>query len=83
MHDAIIQMDEDNAWRRDGERHGWTLPPKAAWPLRLPIIRAFRAAWLDYRVHKAASDWASAGIGVGGPNQRDLWILYAIARGWC
>lgn len=75
--------EDERTWRKDAERYGWALPPKAAWPLRLPIIRTIRWAWLDYRVHKAAANWAAVGIGVGGPNQRDLWILYAVARGWC
>ena len=83
MTDETLQRDDDDAWRADGARNGWTLPRKAAWPLRLPIIRHVRAAWLDYRVHKLASEFASVGVGSGPPNQRDIWIIYAVARGWC
>lgn len=83
MYDELIREDDDRAWRRDGEANGWTLPPKAAWPLRLPIIRLIRAAWLEDRACKAASEWATVGIGVGGPNPRDRWVIYAVSRGWC
>jgi len=81
MNDNILRADEDAKWRADGERHGWEILP-ASWPLRLPVIRFFRWAWLDYRTHANAAHWAAVGIGVGGPNQRDLWVLYAIRRGW-
>lgn len=83
MYDELIREDDDRAWRRDGEANGWTLPSKAAWPLRLPIIRLIRAAWLEDRACKAASEWATIGIGVGGPNPRDRWVIYAVSRGWC
>lgn len=83
MYHELIQEDEDRAWRKDGEANGWTLPPKAAWPLRLWGVRFIRAMILDYRVHKLAGQFAQVGIGLGPPNQRDIWIIYAIARGWC
>lgn len=65
MNDTTLQWDQDAAWRKDAERNGWTLPPKAVWPLRLPGVRFIRAAWMDYRVSKASSQWASVGIGLG------------------
>lgn len=77
------QAQEDLAWQRDGDAHEWVLPPKAAWPLRLWGVRFIRAMVLDYRVHKLAGQFAQAGIGLGPPNQRDIWIIYAVARGWC
>lgn len=83
MYDELIQEDDDRAWRKDGERNGWVLPPKAVWPLRLPVIRLFRVAWHDFRAHQTAERWAAAGIGIGGPNPYDRWVLYAISRGWC
>jgi hypothetical protein len=73
----------EEIWREEQARHGWQLPPPAAWPLRLPIIRNIRGAWLHYRVEKFAGAWASVGIGIGGPNQYDLWVVYAVKRGWC
>lgn len=83
MTDKTLQQDDDAVWREDGRRNGWHLPPKAAWPFRLPIVRTVRAIWLDYRVRRAASEWASINIGIGSPNQRDLWVIYAVSRGWC
>ncbi|TXN22083.1 hypothetical protein [Methylobacterium sp. WL19] len=83
MTDETLRNDDDAAWRADGDRNGWFLPNKAAWPLRLPIVRWLRASLADYRIHRAASQWASAGVGLGPPNQRDLWVIYAISRGWC
>jgi len=83
MTDEILQMDDDAAWRKDGEANGWVLPPKPAWPFRLPVIRWFRATYHTIRVHYFAGQWASAGVGLGPPNQRDLWVIYAIYRGWC
>ncbi len=83
MYDELIQEDDDRAWRKDGERNGWTLPPKAPWPLRLRFIRSFRAGWLRYRAEQAAQQWSSVGIGVGGVNPYDHWVLYAVHRGWC
>lgn len=83
MDDATLQMDEDSAWRGEGERHSWTLPPKAAWPLRLPIIRHARGYWHAFHMNRMVNRYASVSIGVGVPNQFDLWVLYAIFRGWC
>lgn len=83
MTDEQAQRDDDAAWLADGERNGWILPPRAAWPLRLPVIRHVRAMVLDYRVSRRVEEWASAGLGTGSMNQRDAWIIYAVARGWC
>lgn len=76
-------MNDDALWHADAEQNGWVLPAKAAWLLRLPIIRWFRATYHTIRVHYFAGVWASAGVGLGPPNQRDLWVIYAISRGWC
>jgi len=83
MYDKLVQEGEDRAWRKDGERRGWTLPPKAHWFLRLPLIRGVRFMWLAWKVDKAAYQWGQAGIGLGHANERDEWVLYAISRGWC
>lgn len=75
--------EDDRLWMQDGIRNGWRLPPKAAWPLRLPVIRHVRATWLDWRVTRRVEEWASVGLGTGTMNQRDAWIIYAVSRGWC
>lgn len=81
MNDEVIQADEDRAWREDGERNGWKLTPsRRIW--RLWGIRHVRCAFHEYRATQAARAYASAGIGWGGLNQRDVWVLYAIWRGW-
>ena len=77
----MTRQEQDDLWRRDGYEHGWVFVP-AAWPLRLPVIRWFRFARAKWRVDSHATSWASVGIGVGGPNPRDKWLLYAIYRGW-
>jgi hypothetical protein len=77
-------MDEsEKVWREDQARNGWQLPPPAHWLLRLPIIRNIRGAVALSRVERFAGAWASVGIGIGGPNQYDKWVVYAIYRGWC
>ena len=83
MNDAILQQDEDAAWRADGEANGWILPKPAIWPLRLWGFRHIRVIWLDHRVHRWASVMGSVGMGIGQPTQRDLWVLYAVQRGFC
>lgn len=73
--------DDDVRWACDKKKNGWGLPA-VAWPYRLWGIRHLRFYWHSYRTHRAASQWAAIGIGVGGPNPYDLWRLYAIFRGW-
>ncbi len=75
--------DSDIRWQRDKDEHGWQLPPRASWPLRLPIIRNIRGAWIMSRAEKYAFGFASMGIGIGGVSQYDRWVIYAIFRGWC
>lgn len=75
--------ESERLWREAAERNGWHLGPPAAWPLRLWGIRHVRHAWLAWQVHRCANEYGSVGIGLGCPNQRDLWVLYAIYRGWC
>ena len=74
---------DEQAWCEDRQRHGWVLPPKAAWPLRLPGIRYVRALIANIRTHRQADAWASIGIGLQGPAPYDRWVVYAIAKGWC
>jgi len=81
MYDELIQEDEDRAWRKDGAENGWQLTP-VAWPWRAWGIRHIRCAWHECRAYRAAKEYAAAGIGWGGLNQRDVWVLYAIWRGW-
>lgn len=76
--------DESEAlWHKDQGKHGWVLPPAAPLALRLPIVRHIRCAWHTYRAERTAYAFSSIGIGIGGINQYDRWVLYAIARGWC
>lgn len=75
--------EDDRLWNEDRERNGWTLPFKASWPLRLPVVRIFRAMYHDFRMQSFVEQWAMTGVGLGVPNQYDLWVLYAIRRGWC
>lgn len=73
----------ERIWREDKERYGWTLPRPAAWPLRLPVVRNIRCAWLSVKAERFAMGWNSLGIGIGWIPQYDRWVLYAISRGWC
>lgn len=75
--------EDEKLWHDDRLSKGWTLARKAPRPLRAWGIRHIRWAWLSYRVHQAAEACAEFGIGMGRPNQRDLWVLYAVYRGWC
>lgn len=77
------RADCDAAWRRDGERNGWRLPPAAPWPLQLAVLRHVRAMRHELRLQREARRLKESGVGLGRPTQRDLWVLYAIARGWC
>lgn len=79
---AYIKTDDDFRWLADAEANGWVLGRKAAWPFRLWGIRFVRGGWLAWRVRRAAAEWGSVGLGFGQPNQRDLWVIYAIHRGW-
>lgn len=73
--------EDDEVWRKHGEREGWTLPFVAPWPLRLPVIRTVRAAWFSYKVDRWARGWGAIGIGMGNVQPYDGWVLYAIATG--
>jgi hypothetical protein len=74
-------MVNDISWSADKKLHGWTLPQTARL-LKLWGIRHIRWMWLTNQVYQAADRWAAMGIGFGGPNQYDRWVLYAIFRGW-
>lgn len=73
----------DEMWHEDRMRYGWVLPRPAAWPLRLPVVRWFRAMYHDAKSAQWAAGWNSVGIGFGGPPQYDRWVVYAMYRGWC
>lgn len=75
--------DSDALWRKQANENGWTLPPSAPAMLRVPVVRWLRFAVASIRVHHRAAQWAKLGVGVGGPNQYDRWVLWAIYRGWC
>ena len=66
-------------WREAGERNGWVLPPKAAWPLRLPVIRYLRCVWLSVKIETHYALW-SGGCG-SLRSGYDEWVLFAIACG--
>jgi hypothetical protein len=74
--------EDDQRWLEDKERNNWTLPFKATWLLRLPVIRIVRVIWHERKAQRSARGWGSIGIGFGGMPQYDRWVLYAIARGW-
>jgi len=76
-----MSAESDISWSADKKLHGWTLP-QTAWPFKLWGIRHIRWMWLTNQVYQAADRWAAMGIGFGGPNQYDRWVLYAIFRGW-
>lgn len=73
----------EQAWYEDRARHGWVLPRKAAWPLRLPGIRFVRAFFNACYAADRAASWASGGVGINHVAPYDRWVIYAIARGWC
>ena len=75
-----MTMTDEERWQKDGETFDWTLPPKAAWPLRLPIVRFVRAFVLLLRVDKHERRWRSIGAL---PSGYDRWVLFGIAKGWC
>ena len=77
------QADFDAAWRQDGERNGWQLPPSGLFVLQFAGIRHVRAALYERAIHNEARRMKVQGVGFGKPPQRELWILYAIYRGWC
>jgi hypothetical protein len=73
----------DALWLKDRDENGWSLDGhKAVWPFRLWGIRHIRWLYLMNKVEGQAANFASIGIGFGRPNQSDLWVLYAIRRGW-
>ncbi len=76
-----MRHNDDEVWRSHGEREGWSLPFVRPWPLRLPVIRTIRAVWFSWRVDSHAHAWGSIGIGCGGIQPYDGWVLYAIATG--
>jgi len=81
--EQLTQRDFDVAWRQDGERSGWQLPPSGPFFLQFAGVRHVRAMLYERRIHKEARRLKAQGIGFGKPPQRELWILYAIIRGWC
>jgi hypothetical protein len=76
-------VDSETRWKEAQLRHGWELPEKAVWLLRIPIVRTIRQIYLSAKVSKMARAYAAIGVGFGHMNEYDAWVLYAIARGWC
>ena len=74
------QSKAEKMWREMKKDEGWELPEKASWPLRLPIIRHIRFAYLVMRVARHYQFYGSLGLFSTG---YDEWVLYAIRRGWC
>lgn len=83
MSNKITQLDIDEIWRTDGERNGWQLPSSVPVFFTLLGVRHVRAAYHEKRARNRASRLKKQGIGLGVPPQRELWVVYAIARGWC
>ena len=83
MTHASQQNEIDEIWRRDGDRNGRQLPSPAPLFFRLMGIRLARAAFLETRARHQAARLKAQGIGLGIPNQRELWVIYGVARGWC
>lgn len=80
-HKQLIE-EADKRWAKDKAENGWTGPDPKGRLWRLPAIRHCRWFFLADRVYSRAEKFAKYGIGFGGPNQYDLWILYGIYRGW-
>lgn len=72
----------DKLWLEHKEFYGWEIP-KTHWALRLPVIRYIRFVFYNIQIYRWTKMWSDVGIGVGLPNQRDLWFAYAVMRGWC
>lgn len=83
MSKEITQSDIDKIWRTDGERNGWRLPSSAPLFFTLLGVRHIRAAYHENRARSRAIHLKKQGIGLGIPPQHELWVIYAIARGWC
>ena len=83
MSNEITQSDIDEIWRKDGERNGWRLPSPAPEFFMMLGVRHVRAAYHEKRARNRAILLKKQGIGLGIPSQHELWVVYAIARGWC
>ena len=77
---VTIKTEDDKRWAADRDKLGWTLPAPAAWWLRLPVIRKFRAVFIMIGMERHYAVWGAVGMARSG---YDEWVLYAIARGWC
>lgn len=73
--------EDERKWHEDQRANGWKLPAPAPRWLRLPIIRRFRAMWLDRKVEQHYRSGISYFFGAR--SGYDEWVLYAISRGWC
>ncbi len=71
---------DDVLWNQAAEEFGWTLPARAPWWARLPVMRHVRVIIAAYRIETHYRRWASVGLLSSG---YDEWVLYAIWRGWC
>lgn len=70
----------EKLWHEEQQEYGWVMP-RAPWWKRTLIVRRIRAAWHTMRAEQHAAAWGSVGIGIGGVNQYDRWVLYGIATG--
>lgn len=73
----------DQLWSEEKAEHRWSLPPAAPLILRLPGIRQIRFMIVGLKIQREVRKWAAAGIGMGVPNEYDMWVLWGIYRGWC
>ena len=73
-------MTDLERWVDTGKERGWTLPEKAAWPFRLPIIRHLRGLYLSIQIEMHYTLWSNLGYVRTG---YDEWVLFAILRGLC
>ena len=70
-------------WHVDAATYGWSLDHiRAPWPWRVWGVRHIRYWWHVWHAANHAGAWARVGVGLGGVSAYDVWVLYAIRRGW-
>lgn len=78
-----MSKEDDVRWLEEKQENGWEVPFKAPIIFRLPVIRYFRFLYHNIKLHLHVRQYQSLGVGWGGPQRYDEWVVYAIARGWC